>query len=316
MHSENVKNQPKIVVLGSCSVDFTTYCPRLPAPGETLHGTKFTTSYGGKGANQCVAAAKLGGNTYMISRVGDDQWGKQYKEYLKNLGVNVSHTHLTKDVTTGIAQISVAENGENQIVIVAGANNSLSKLDVDLAKDLIKDADLIIGQLETPFETTLEAFKLNNGIKLLNAAPARTDIEEILPYCTIVCVNEPEASLIVNFEVELSNVKEALKKILEFGCDTVIITMGEKGAVYSSKSYSDCVHVFCDKVKPKDTTGAGDAFVGALAKFLTDDKNLPLHEIVGAACEVATLSVTKEGTQTSYPADFSYTNRKYDYVIL
>lgn len=153
---------------------------------------------------------------------------------MKNLGVNVSHTHLTKDVTTGIAQISVAENGENQIVIVAGANNSLSKLDVDLAKDLIRDADLIIGQLETPFETTLEAFKLNNGvsyvlhrintngcnyhdivllrskytltlqIKLLNAAPARTDIGEILPYCTILCVNEPEASLIVNFEVELS----------------------------------------------------------------------------------------------------------------
>ncbi|XP_046967687.1 ribokinase-like isoform X2 [Vanessa cardui] len=275
---------PKIVVLGSCCVDFTTYCPRLPMPGETLHGTKFMTSYGGKGANQCVAAAKLGGNTFMISRVGDDQW--------------------------------VAENGENQIVIVAGANNFLSKSDIDLAKDLVKNADVLIAQLETPFETTLEAFKLNTGIKLLNAAPARPDIEAILPYCTILCVNEPEASLIVGFNVEIANVKNALKKILEKGCDTVIITLGEKGAVYSSINSPDCVHVFCEKVIPKDTTGAGDAFVGALATFLMRDKSKPLHQVVGAACEVATLSVTREGTQTSYPENHSAFAEEYTFVIL
>nr|XP_026493863.1 ribokinase isoform X2 [Vanessa tameamea] len=276
--------QQKIVVLGSCSVDFTTFCPRLPMPGETLHGTKFMTSYGGKGANQCVAAAKLGGNTVMISRVGDDQW--------------------------------VAENGENQIVIVAGANNCLSKSDVDLAKDLVKNAGVLIAQLETPFETTLEAFKLNTGIKLLNAAPARTDIEAILPYCTILCVNEPEASLIVGFNVEIPNVKIALKKILEKGCDTVIITLGDKGAVYSSINSPDCVHVFCEKVIPKDTTGAGDAFVGALATFLMRDKNKPLHQVVGAACKIATLSVMREGTQTSYPENHSSFDEEYSFVIL
>ncbi|XP_026493862.2 ribokinase [Vanessa tameamea] len=308
--------QQKIVVLGSCSVDFTTFCPRLPMPGETLHGTKFMTSYGGKGANQCVAAAKLGGNTVMISRVGDDQWGKQYKEHLSSLGVDVSHTHVTQNVTTGIAQISVAENGENQIVIVAGANNCLSKSDVDLAKDLVKNAGVLIAQLETPFETTLEAFKLNTGIKLLNAAPARTDIEAILPYCTILCVNEPEASLIVGFNVEIPNVKIALKKILEKGCDTVIITLGDKGAVYSSINSPDCVHVFCEKVIPKDTTGAGDAFVGALATFLMRDKNKPLHQVVGAACKIATLSVMKEGTQTSYPENHSSFDEEYSFVIL
>lgn len=255
------------------------YASRLPRPGETLHGSKFVTSYGGKGANQCVAAAKLGGNTHMICKVsssqssiktfcssqsfssskhvvsilytdqpkmiivslqlGDDQWGKQYKEHLKECGVNITYTHNATNSTTGIAQISVAENGENQIVIVTGANKLLSKSDVHEARVLIKNADILIGQLETPFETTLEAFKLNKGVsyvncilsinldpksssrlfvltdvcdleynlfqlRLLNAAPAMQDIHEILPYCSILCVNEGEASHLTNFSVTLS----------------------------------------------------------------------------------------------------------------
>lgn len=174
----------------------------------------------------------------IIFKVGNDHWGQQYKDNLKSHGIDVTYTHITNDVTTGIAQISVAENGENQIIIVPGANNYLSKADVDEAKELIENADIIIAQLETPFEITLETFKLNKGvsskntiniikiiinnqlmkiqiitelilpyplqIKLLNAAPARTDIQEILPYCTILCVNETEASLLVGFEVEIS----------------------------------------------------------------------------------------------------------------
>ncbi|CAH0726985.1 unnamed protein product, partial [Brenthis ino] len=315
MQSE-LKDQPKIVIVGSCSVDFTVYSSRLPHPGETIHGTKFSTSYGGKGANQCVAAAKLGGHTYMISRVGDDVWGKQYKDYLKNIGVDVTYTKVTQDVTTGIAQISVAENGENQIVIVPGANSRLSKSDVDEAKQLIETADILIGQLETPFETTLEAFKLNNGIKLLNAAPARTDIQNILPHCTILCVNEHEASLLVNFNVDLSNIKTALNKLLESGCEIVIITLGNKGAAYASKNSKECIQVACNKVTPIDTTGAGDAFVGALAKYLVFNKDQPFHQIVSAACEVASISVTKEGTQTSYPQEHCAFTKTYPYFVL
>ncbi|CAG9788054.1 unnamed protein product [Diatraea saccharalis] len=309
-------NNPKIVVLGSCSIDFTTYAPRLPNPGETLHGTKFNTSFGGKGANQCVAAAKLGGNTFLICRVGDDQWGQKYIENLKTAGVNVSHVYKTQNVTTGIAQITVAENGENQIVIVLGANGHLSKADVKATEALISSADVLIGQLETPFETTLEAFKINKGLKLLNAAPGRSDIKEILPYCSILCVNESEASILAKHNVDsVMTAAEALKILLNLGCETVVITLGEKGAVYATKNETP-IHVFCETVVPVDTTGAGDAFVGALATFLISNKERPLHQIIGAACEVATLSVTKEGTQTSYPTNYIPFRKEYHYEML
>ncbi|XP_026752535.1 ribokinase-like isoform X2 [Galleria mellonella] len=298
------------------SKQLLSYAPRLPKPGETIIGSKFTTSYGGKGANQCVAATKLGGNTSMICRLGDDRWGTQYKQYLKDIGVDVTYVHITPKITTGIAQISVAESGENQIVIVPGSNGYLSKLDVKESADLIKSADVLIGQLETPFETTLEAFKLNKGIKLLNAAPAREDIEEILPYCSILCVNESEASILTKLDVDISNAVTALEKLLETGCDTVIITLGEKGAVYSSKHEPTPLHVLCDPVTPVDTTGAGDAFVGALATFLVTQKNYSLHQIIGAACEVATISVTKEGTQTSYPTKLNPFNKEFKYLYL
>ncbi|KAJ2951815.1 hypothetical protein O0L34_g13978 [Tuta absoluta] len=312
----NCENKPKIVVLGSCGVDFTAYAPRLPKPGETLHGSKFTTSYGGKGANQCVAAARVGGNTYMICKLGDDQWGKQYKAHLQEVGVNVTHAYVEPNFTTGSAQITVAENGENQIVVVAGANDYLSKSDVQCAAELIKHADVLISQLETPFETTLEAFKLNNGIKLFNAAPAKSNIHEIFKYCSILCVNETEASLLTNIDVSLSNAADAISKLLSFGCESVIITLGENGAVYASKQNEQPIHVISEKVSAVDTTGAGDAFVGALATLLVSYKGYPLHQIIGAACEYASISVTKEGTQTSYPPNFKPFGKEYKYVNL
>ncbi|XP_011557100.3 ribokinase [Plutella xylostella] len=317
MTSNNSCKSGKIVVIGSCSVDFTTFAPRLPGPGETLVGTKFMTSFGGKGANQCVAAAKLGGDTYMICRLGDDQWGKNYKDHLQEVGINVSQVKVTHNTTSGIAQINVAESGENQIVIVPGANAKLSTSDVDAASELIKSADILIGQLETPYETTLEAFKINRGLKLLNAAPARTDIAEILKYCTILCVNEPEASLLTNLTVDsVKAAVTALSKLLEMGCETVIITLGEKGAIFASVKDTQPIHVLCDPVVPVDTTGAGDAFVGALATFLATKKDYPMHQVVGAACHVASLSVTKEGTQTSYPTNYNAFNKEYQYKRL
>ncbi|XP_014369869.2 ribokinase [Papilio machaon] len=310
------RSNHKIVVIGSSSVDFTTYAPRLPNPGETLHGYKFVTSYGGKGANQCVAAAKLGANTYMISRLGDDKWGVEYKKYLKELGVDVCHVTLTPNVSTGIAQIMVAENGENQIVIVPGANNHLSSIDIKAAGDIIETADIVIGQLETPLESTLEAFKRCKGLKLFNAAPAIKNTEVIFPYCSILCLNETEASLYVGYAVDLTNGSFALKKILESGCEKVIITLGDKGAIYSTKYDSKCIHVCCEKVVPVDTTGAGDAFIGALATYLVTHKDYPLHQIIGAACAVATMSVIREGTQTSYPSRFDAFANEYEYKEL
>ncbi|XP_050668850.1 ribokinase-like [Leptidea sinapis] len=312
---EPEKSKPKIVVLASCCVDFITYAPRLPLPGETLQGDKFTTGFGGKGANQCVAAAKLGGDCHIICRIGDDDWGIKYKENLISFGIDVTHAKITKGVSTGIAQISVAANGENHIVIVPGANKYLSTCDVEEAKVLVENADILISQLETPLETTYEAFKLCRGIKLLNAAPANINIVEILKYCTLLCVNEVEASMLVEFEVTISNIKHALQKLLLSGCKVAVITLGEKGAAYSSEE-GESIFVPCKKVTPKDTTGAGDAFVGALAKFMVSHRDYPLHQIIGAACDVATKSVTKEGTQISFPEKYDAFNEVYKYTIL
>ncbi|KAH9642191.1 hypothetical protein HF086_005521 [Spodoptera exigua] len=252
----------------------------------------------------------------MICRLGNDQWGDKYRDNLEQVGVDTTHVKITPNVTTGIAQISVAESGENQIVIVPGANSYLSIEDVKNSADLITNADVVIGQLETPFETTLEAFKLAKGLKLLNAAPARSDIKEILPYCSILCVNEPEASLLTNTEFEIKNAVPILKQLLETGCESVIITLGPEGAVYISKIDQQPVHVFCERVNAIDTTGAGDAFVGALATYLVTYKDKPMHQIIGAACQVATMSVTKEGTQTSYPRKFDAFKKEYKYVLL
>ncbi|KAL4711089.1 hypothetical protein ACJJTC_009460 [Scirpophaga incertulas] len=311
---QNEYNSSRIVVIGSCSIDFTTYAPRLPIPGETLHGTKFTTSYGGKGANQCVAAAKLGGNAFMICRVGDDLWGQKYKHHLQSIGVDVSNVFITENMTTGIAQITVAENGDNQIVIVPGANGQLKNVDVDKSKNLIASADILIGQLEVPFETVLEAFKISKGLKLLNAAPGRDNIQSILPYCTILCVNESEASIISELPVHnIETATDALKKLQSMGSEIIIITLGEKGALYVSKTEPP-THVLCDAIVPVDTTGAGDAFVGALATYIIRYKDKPLHQLIGAACEVASESVTKEGTQTSYPSNHIPFTKEYKYI--
>lgn len=250
----------------------------------------------------------------MICRVGDDEWGHKYIEHLKSNGVNVTQAHSTPNESTGIAQISVSRDGENQIVIVPGANGHLSIADVQKAKDLIINADILIGQLETPYETTLEAFKLNKNVKILNAAPSMEDINSILPYCTILCINEIEASIMTNVPVnDIRSAALALDKLLHTGCETIIITLGELGAVYTTRDKQP-IHVISDKVKAVDTTGAGDAFVGALATFLNSHKTQPLHQIIGAACHIASLSVTKEGTQTSYPTNCNAFDREYKYI--
>lgn len=143
---------------------FCSYASRLPLKGETIHGTKFVTSFGGKGANQCVAAAKLGGNTVLIARVGDDIWADKYIENLVQENVNVKYVKKTPDCSSGIAQINVADSGDNQIVIVAGANLKLSEEDVELAQDVLKTAAVVICQLETKWEIAVKAMKLCKGV--------------------------------------------------------------------------------------------------------------------------------------------------------
>ncbi|XP_026477572.1 ribokinase-like [Ctenocephalides felis] len=248
-----------IIVLGSCSVDFTCFAARLPKAGETIHGKKFMTSFGGKGANQCVSAAKLGGKTALIANLGNDKWGIEYKTYLEKLSINTAQVHLKSDYDTGIAHISVAESGENQIIIVAGANGSLTPGHVETMKDVWDSAKILVCQLETPIDATLAALKHFKGISILNAAPAQPCTnDDLLKLPSIFCVNEVEASIISGIDV--SNVEEANTAIsifLQRGCRTIIVTLGAEGAVFASQEDPVPIFVPAKKVAPTDTTPSG-----------------------------------------------------------
>ncbi|XP_058447879.1 ribokinase-like [Malaya genurostris] len=293
-----------VVIFGSCIVDFISYVPRLPKVGETLHGTKFVTGFGGKGANQCIAAARLGSRTAIIGKLGNDPWGKSYRDALRQEGVNVDRVDLIEGESTGIAQINVANNGDNQIVIVVGANNCLKPVDVQASSQLLGTAKVLICQLETPLEATIEALKSFSGISIMNAAPALENIpQDLLKYATIFCVNETEAALITDLQVEtIMQAKAALLKLQNMGCGTVIITLGEKGAIFATKSEAKIIHVKpCQVERVVDTTGAGDAFIGALAHFIAGNPSAELLQCIAAANKVAAMSVQKPGTQTSFP---------------
>ncbi|XP_055544383.1 ribokinase [Wyeomyia smithii] len=293
-----------VVVFGSCIVDFISYVPRLPKVGETLHGSRFETGFGGKGANQCVAAARLGSRTAIVGKLGNDTWGKNYRVALRSEGINVDHVDIVDGESTGIAQINVAANGDNQIVIVVGANNRLLAADVQKCKDLLDGAKVLVCQLETPSEGTIEALKHFSGVSIMNAAPGMENIPiELLTLPTIFCVNESEAALITNMQVEtVMQAKDALLKLRSMGCGIVIITLGEKGAIFQTKDSSRVNHVKPYKVdKVVDTTGAGDAFIGALAHFIARNPSAELTECISAANQVAAFSVQKTGTQTSFP---------------
>ncbi|EZA52835.1 Ribokinase [Ooceraea biroi] len=294
---------PKIVVVGSCMIDFTCFSPRLPKPGETIIGTRFEKKYGGKGANQCIAAAKLGGSTALVASLGHDVFAKEYLEIFKKEHVDASHVKIQNDKHSGIAHITVAEDGENSIVIVLGANESLSPGDVDSAIDIIRSADVLLCQFEVPSKTTLHALKLYRGHGSTRIQKRRKEVdEEILKQCDIFCVNETEAEIMTGIQpVDLSNVQQVADKLLAKGCNALILTLGPLGAVYASKASRNITHVPTTEVHPMDTTGAGDAFLGALAYFKAYHPQLSMDECIKRACVVATQSVLKFGTHASFP---------------
>lgn len=242
----------------------------------------------------------------MVARLGDDSFGQDFLGSLKKNKINTDHVHITKDVSSGMAQITVAENGENAIVIVPGANNELSVADVQQASEIIKLASVIVCQFEIPVETTLEALRITKegeGIAIVNAAPAITNLDPLVfKLSDIFCVNESEAELLTGMPVQsVEEAMVAVGRLLDKGCKQVIITLGASGAVFASQDNSVPVHVPTKIVKPVDSTGAGDMFVGGLAFYLAYYPELPMKEIVKRSCEVATVSVQKYGTQTSFP---------------
>ncbi|KAH8236038.1 hypothetical protein KR038_005845 [Drosophila bunnanda] len=299
----------EVLVFGSAIIDFICYTPRLPKPGETLHGNSFQTGFGGKGANQCVAAARQGSRTALVAKLGADSFGGDYLRQLIAEGVNVGHVQQLEGQTTGVAQIAVSDGGENNIIIVVGANNSLSCSDVTKAKTLFEEAKVLVCQLETPVPATEAALKAFQGVSILNAAPAMENTpQKLLQLASIFCVNETEAALMTRMPSidSVEEAKDAVRKLVGMGANTVIITLGKLGAVLgdSKMSVDNYQHVPAPEVAPEsvvDTTGAGDAFIGALAHNIARHPQGEMAEHVAAACIVASQSVQLPGTQASFP---------------
>ncbi len=287
-------------------MDLISYVPRLPTLGETLHGTRFSMGYGGKGANQCIVSARLGAKTAMVGKLGTDIFGQNYMKNFEENMVDTQHVTVTKEAATGVAPIAVDEKGQNSIVIVSGANMLLSKEDIMNAENLIKSAKVLLCQLEVLPSTTLLVMQIakKHGITtIFNPAPAIADLsEDFYKACDIICPNESEAEILTGIPVKLvSDAEAAIAVLLDRGCSTAIITLGTEGAVFASHQDRKMIHVPAEKVEAVDTTGAGDAFIGGLAYYFAKHPELTLQEKVRRAGRIATTSVMAPGTQTSYP---------------
>ncbi|XP_064490079.1 ribokinase-like isoform X1 [Ornithodoros turicata] len=298
------------VFIGACVVDLISYADRFPQPGETLIGNDFVMGHGGKGANACVMATRMGLHCGMIAKVGSDKIGRDYLAYLKDIGVNTVHVKPTEEKTTNAtANIVVARTGQNSIVYVPGAAAYLTPDDVKLAENLIKKAKILVAVYECSKATLFEALRTARKHKVttfVNAAPhdpAMTD--DIYKLVDILCVNETEAGHATGLEVNnRETVERAAQMLLKKGCSTVIITMGADGAGYITNDKPTMFFVPTDRVEVEDTTGAGDAFNGAFAFHYVRHPDAPLCEMVKKACGIATITVQSPGTQISYPEEF------------
>ncbi|MEI6176806.1 MAG: ribokinase [Verrucomicrobiota bacterium] len=292
---------PHILVVGSSNTDMIIKLDRIPRPGETLLGGAFVTAAGGKGANQAVGAARAGGKVTFIARIGQDMFGDQAVAGFIKDGIVVDHVTRDKTTPSGVALIFVGKDGENSIAVAGGANAKLSPADVRKAKAAIAKASVLVMQLETPLETVQAAADIaaKAGVRvILNPAPAQPLPDELLQKVSILTPNETEAELLTGIAVtDTASAAVAAAKLRARGVQTVIITLGARGAFVATEDGGQLVRGF--KVKAVDTTAAGDIFNGALAVALGEGK--PLKQAVQFANAAAAISVTRLGAQLSAP---------------
>jgi len=291
-----------IVVVGSLNMDLVVRMPQIPRPGETLLGGVFKTFPGGKGANQAVAAARLGAHVTMIGCIGDDGFGKEMRVALESEGIDTTHVLVRPEAATGVALIQVDAQGQNSIAVASGANFCLTGADVEKAMQTIGEFDVLVMPLEIPLETIYTAAKIASyrGAKvLLNPAPAQVLTKELLELVDVLVPNESEIASMAGMPVKsTSDVSKAVPKLLRLGVKNLIVTMGDHGAVLFDEKGQEVLIPAC-QVQAVDTTAAGDCFVGALAVALCEGRSLlPAAEFASAA---AALSVTREGAQPSLP---------------
>ena len=294
-------NLKRIAVIGSSNTDMVIKTSKLPSPGETILGGNFFMNAGGKGANQAVAAARLGGNVSLIARTGDDVFGRQAKKIFDIDKIDTDYMLTDPDHPSGVALITVDAQGENCIVVAPGANNYLSKADIEIAMEEILRSEIILMQLEIPVETVSYVAEIAHeaGIKvILNPAPAARISDELLSMLYMITPNETEAELISGIPVhDVESAAFAARNLYQRGVNVVIITLGSKGALLYSGENEIIIPV--QKVEAIDTTAAGDVFNGAIAVAISE--GLALDKAVEFACKAASISVTRMGAQSSAP---------------
>ncbi|MFP4635815.1 MAG: ribokinase [Nitriliruptoraceae bacterium] len=293
----------RIVVVGAANLDLISYVPRLPSPGETLHGDSFQMGFGGKGANQAVMAARLGSTVSLVTMLGTDVFGDGTLDNLAEQGVDTTHVHRTDAAFSGVAPIAVQPDGANAIIIVTGANDHLDIDAIEQARPAIAGAEVVVCQLELPLEITLAALSIarEEGVTtVLNPAPARSQLPEgLFHLADVLCPNEPETELLTGMSVaSTEQAVAAAQQLRGRGAGTVVLTLGARGCLVVDDEGASTFD--SDDVEVVDTTGAGDAFVGGLAHLLAGGADV--RDAAARASRIAAISVTGRGTQTSFPS--------------
>lgn len=288
-------------VVGSLNMDLVSSISRFPKPGETVLGKSFQTFFGGKGANQAVALTKLGGIVNMVGCLGNDIFGKEYLDIMNSYSMKIDGVTMVDDISTGTASIYVDDNGENNIVIVSGANNTVSIEYIDSRKSLIQKSEILLLQLEIPMDSVIKAAKIANEagqIVILDPAPAMTVPDELFDYLDIITPNETEAEVLTGIIVTDSNgAKSAGEVLVNRGANVAIIKAGKQGAYLISEDGCQLIPGF--EVAAIDTTAAGDSFNAGLAYGLSMGKSL--QDAVLFANAVAAIATTKLGAQSAMP---------------
>lgn len=292
---------PRIAVIGSANTDLTTFSDTFPRPGETIFGKSFDLGFGGKGANQAVAARFCGAEVVMVAKVGNDLFGEATVRNFASLGIDTTHVRIVEGVSSGVAPIFVEPNGQNRIIVVKGANDTLKPEDVDAAASSLENVDVIILQFEIPLETVYYTVRFAQKHKIrciVNPAPALPVPLAELAAADYFVPNETEAEVLTGRPVHsMEEAKKCAAALLEEGFKKIILTLGARGSLLVHEGVAELIPPF--EVIPKDTTGAGDAFIGSFSVFLAE--GLAEKEALLRANLYAALSTTRVGTQKSFP---------------
>lgn len=291
-----------VLVVGSLNVDLTIKTKRLPRPGETIIGGTFTTSAGGKGANQAIAAVRAGADVSFIARVGTDSYGQDSVKRMSAEGIDTRCIIHDEASPTGVAFILVDEHGENSIVVASGANARLCPLDIENVKGEIASAGVLLVQLESPLDAVRQAIDIagkSDTLVIVNPAPGQRLSSSWFADVDVITPNKIEAEMLAGMKItDDASLAVIARQILNFGIPTVIITLGREGVFLATKDGMSLIPAYA--VKAVDSTGAGDIFSGSLATFLAE--GMSIEEAVRMAIASASISVTRMGAQMSAPS--------------